>query len=60
MKQTYILTMTLFALIISSVSAACSPDNEPVNPRTEVPDPDSIQVLYQSLPRNQTLSPEAS
>lgn len=43
MKQTYILTMTLFALIISSVSAACSPDNEPVNPRTEVPDPDSIQ-----------------
>lgn len=43
MKQTYILTMTLFTLIISSVSAACSPDNEPVNPRTEVPDPDSIQ-----------------
>lgn len=43
MKQTYVLTMTLFALIISSVSAACSPDNEPVIPRTEVPDPDSIQ-----------------
>lgn len=43
MKQTYILTMTLFALIISSVSAACSPDNEPVIPRTDVPAPDSIQ-----------------
>lgn len=38
-----ILTMTLFALITSSVSVACSQDNDPVNPHTEIPGPDSTQ-----------------
>lgn len=43
MKQTCILTMTLFAMIISVVSVGCNPDYDPVDPATETPATDTTQ-----------------
>lgn len=43
MKKTYILTMTLFAMIISVVSVGCNPDYGPVDPATEIPAKDTTQ-----------------
>ena len=40
MKHLYILTIMLFALMISPAFVSCSPDDDPATPGTEAPAPD--------------------